>query len=153
MSGLRERRCEKAGARNGREVCDNQNRLCAVLAIADPGEHRVRRIAAVDPAETVLRAVFLVKRRGFPIERVQIPHEVLHPLMRRIFQQMPVKAGLVVPFTALRKLASHEQQLLARMAPHEPQIGAQIGEPLPVIARHLAKKRPFAMHHFVMGNR
>jgi hypothetical protein len=71
-------------------------------------------------------------QRGFAaIERVEVPHQPLHPGMARIVQRAPVELGVVVPFAGLRELLAHEQQLLARMPPHEPVIGPQVGEFLP----------------------
>jgi hypothetical protein len=58
------------------------------------------------------------------------------------FEQVPVQAGVVVPFAALRELAAHEQQLLARVAPHEAVEQAQVGELLPASPGILASSEP-----------
>jgi hypothetical protein len=87
------------------------------------------------------------------IKRVEVPHQPLQPLVRRILQRGPVERSGVVPFRGLRELLPHEQELLARMAPHEPVIGAQVGEFLIPVPRHLAQHRALAMHHLVMADR
>ena len=38
---------------------------------------------------------------------------------------------IMVPFTSLRKLVAHKQQLFAREGPHPAVIGAQVGKLLP----------------------
>src|SRR3546814_7829794 len=61
--------------------------------------------------------------------------------------------SIVIPFTLLRELAAHEQQLLARMREHEREVGTQVGEALPAVARHLPEQRTLAVHDLVMGQR
>jgi len=92
-----------------------------------------------------------MQRRGVAIEPVEVAHEPLHASVRRLVDQMPRQALLVVPFRLLAELAAHEHQFLAGMGEHEAVIGAQIGETLPRIARHAAKDRPLSMHDFVVG--
>ena len=66
---------------------------------------------------------------------------------------MPVERALVRPLTLLRKLAAHEEELLARMGPHETQVGAQVRVALPFVSRHLANQRALAVHHLVVAER
>ena len=73
--------------------------------------------------------------------------------MRVRVDQVPVEAAVVVPLRALRELASHEEELLARMRPHPAVQRAQVGELLPVVTGHPAEQRPFPVHHLVMRER
>ncbi|MNN73622.1 hypothetical protein D3C81_1897550 [compost metagenome] len=86
------------------------------------------------------------------ISVVQVAHQTLYAVMPVIppLQQMPVEAGVVVPFTALGKLVTHKQQLLTREGPHPAIVGAQIGKLLPRIARHAVEDRFFTVHHFIV---
>src|SRR3546814_14452331 len=73
--------------------------------------------------------------------------------MHRIAEELPVERRIVIPFTLLRELAAHEQQLLARMREHEREVGTQVGEALPAVARHLPEQRTLAVHDLVLGQR
>jgi hypothetical protein len=53
-------------------------------------------------------------------QRIEVVHQALHAGVRRVLQQVPVQAGVVVPLAQLRELATHEQQLLARVAHMKP---------------------------------
>ena len=60
-----------------------------------------------------------------------------------VAEQIPGKAGGVVPLPGLADLAPHEQQLLARVPIHVSQERAGVGEALPLISRHFRNQRPF----------
>src|SRR5215471_4716230 len=66
---------------------------------------------------------------------------------------MPVQTLLVVPFTLLGELVSHEEQLLAGQAVLVPVQQSQTGKLLPGIAGHLVQKGALEMDDFVMGQR
>ena len=59
----------------------------------------------------------------------------------------------MVPFAALRELAAHEQQFLARVRKHRAEVRTQVGELLPVVAGHAAEQRAFAVHDLVVRQR
>ena len=56
-------------------------------------------------------------RRLVRVEAVQVAHQRLHALVRRVLQQVPVDALIVPPLLPLGDLAAHEEQLLARSCP------------------------------------
>ncbi|TFH41153.1 MAG: DMT family transporter [Lysobacterales bacterium] len=51
--------------------------------------------------------------RCTPVNTIQITNHALHTCMQRILQQVPVQRRVMVPFTALRQLCAHKQQLFA----------------------------------------
>ena len=63
-----------------------------------------------------------------PVLRVEVAHPPLQALMPRIFEQVPVEAGVVGPFLPLAEFVTHEHELLARQGEHvavkNPQVGA-----------------------------
>src|SRR6267378_2260201 len=106
---------------------------CAgVVAFADPGEHVAAGVVGHDPFKTGLIAIHLVQRRQRAIEPVEISDQRLDACVFFLFEQMPVKRAIVIPFALLAELAAHEHQLFAGMSEHEGVISAQIGEALPV---------------------
>jgi hypothetical protein len=46
---------------------------------------------------------------------IEVAHPAAQPLVERLVEQVPVEAGVDVPFEPLPELAAHEHQLLARM--------------------------------------
>ena len=92
-----------------------------------------------------------MERGQAAVNPVQIANQPLQAGVQRILEQMPIQAGVMVPFALLAEFPAHEEQLLARMAEHEAVVGPQIGEFLPAIAGHPSQKRAFAMHDFVMA--
>ena len=91
-----------------------------------------------------------MKRRLGPVVPIEILDVAPKRLMRRIVEQVPVEAPIVMPLAPLAELASHEQELFARMAVHVAVQQAQVGEPLPGIARHLIEQRSLAVHDLVV---
>ena len=86
---------------------------------------------------------------------VQIAHQTLYAVVPVIatFQQVPVEAGVMVPFTSLRKLVAHKQQFFAREGPHPAVVGAQVGKLLPCVSRHAIENGFFTVYHFIMRQR
>src|SRR5262245_17152501 len=56
----------------------------------------------------------------------------------------------MVPFPQLPKLASHEEQLLARVSVHPRIKHPEIGKFLPFVPGHLIEQRTLAVHHLVV---
>ena len=65
-------------------------------------------------------------------------------------EQVPVEAFVVAPFTPLRDLAPHEEQLLPGVAVHVAVKQPEVGEFLPEVARHLVEQRSLAVHDLVV---
>src|SRR2546423_9630867 len=95
----------------------------------------------LDPLKPVGLATQLVQRRDLAVGVVEIAQERLHSAMIGVGEEVPIQAAVMVPFSLLRELPAHEQQLLAGMGEHEAEIGPQIGEALPTVPRHLADQR------------
>src|SRR5581483_9017251 len=117
-------------ARLRREIDGDEATRFRIGAFAQPGKDALVGIVGDQPLEAAGVAVELVQRRQLTINPVEIANEPLHTRMRRIVEQVPRQALLVVPFAVLAELAAHEQKLLAGMPEHEGVVGAQIGEAL-----------------------
>ena len=126
-------------AQHRREVAHHDD-LFAVGAPAHETEHIVFEIVRVQPRKSGIGEILLVQRGLLAIGAVQIAHPIAHALMRPIVQQRPVERLVMVPFAPLRKLAAHEQKLLARMCPHVSVKRSQAGELLPLVAGHLVQQ-------------
>jgi hypothetical protein len=73
------------------------------------GQHAVGGIVMADPFKAVGREVALVQGGQGLVQQVQVAHQGLHAGVRRVgagLQQVPVQAGVVVPFAALREFTS-----------------------------------------------
>ena len=73
--------------------------------------------------------------------------------MPRIVQNVPVEADIMIPFTSLRDLISHEQKLFAGLGIHGTEKQPQIGELPPIVAGHLVDERMLAVDDFIMRQR
>ena len=72
--------------------------------------------------------------------------------MKRVFQNIPRKLLVLIPLRDLRKLLTHEQQLLARMAIHKSICGTQICCLFLIsLPRHLAEHGRLSMYDFIVG--
>ena len=107
------------------------------------------------PLKAVRVEVQLVQRFVVAIGQVQVTDQTLYAVVPvvRAFQQMPVKAGIVVPFAPLRKFVAHKQQLFAREGEHPAVVGAQVGKLLPRVPRHAVENGFLAVHHFIVRQR
>ena len=107
----------------------------------------------VDPSEAVCFVILFPECRVFKIKMVQIFHEAGKSFMDRIIKQHPVLFALLIPFTELADLISHEIQLLARMCIHIHIQGTCLRELIIVISVHLLHDRCLAVNHLVMWQR
>ena len=106
-------------ARDGREVARHQQHVPLVARpCAGSVSDRVVGVVGVDPLEARRVEVELVQRRLAAEQAVEVAGPALHAPVRRVLEQVPVQAGVVVPLLALGELAAHEEQLLARLRVH-----------------------------------
>ena len=71
--------------------------------------------------------------------------------MKRVLQNIPRKLLILIPLRDLRKLLTHEQQLLARMAIHKSICGTQICRLFLIgLPRHLAEHGRLSMYDFIV---
>jgi len=124
---------------HGREVHDDGEFAGAVGILAHEGHDAVVLVGAIDPVEAV-EFVIGFEERGFgEIETVQVLDKTLKPPVERtLIEEMPVEAGVGVPFGALAEFAAHEEKLFAGKHPLIAEQGAEVGEREPVIAGHAA---------------
>ncbi len=133
------------------EIADEQQRLFLFPAAAHKHNHALLLITAIDPLKALRIKIQLIERRVLPIERVQRPHVVLHFLVNRILQQLPLQRLVFIPLIHLGVVLSHKQQLLSRVRHHK-----AIGRPqilcllLKGIPRHFADHRTLSVNHLVM---
>ena len=108
-------------ARHRREVAGDDD-LVTRLVAAYKDKHRALVVVHHQPLKAVRIEVQLVQRFVVAIGQVQVTDQTLYAVVPvvRTFQQMPVKAGIVVPFAALSELVTHKQQLLPGKANSQP---------------------------------
>src|SRR5579864_402317 len=137
-----------------RRKIDDDDDVVAGLATAtlerDDARAAVRR---VDPFEAGTLVIELMERALAAHEIVQIADEGHDALVKRVTEQMPIEASVVIPFALLTEFIAHEEKLLAGMAVHKAVIGSQIGKALPTIAGHAPEDRALAVDHFIMTQR
>src|SRR3954467_13810533 len=96
-------------ARYRREVAHHQDRRRRFVALAQERNDALLPVAALHPAEAVVREIFLVQRRLLAHDTVEVADPALHALVARIhLQHRPLEARLVRPLAALAELAAHE---------------------------------------------
>ena len=86
-----------------------------------------------------------------PVQVQEGLHIVLHLLVARLAQKIPVKLPGLAPLLQLGEFLAHEEQLLAGMAQHEGIGRLQVRELVVRIARHLIVHGAFQVHHLVVG--
>src|SRR5207302_7493271 len=123
------------------EVANTEHDVSRRLGFADKTERARGAVVAVDPLEARLVEVQLVERRLASVEPVHILHPFLQALVRRVLEQVPVQALVVVPLPPLSELSTHKKQLLARLRIHVAEKQTKIVELLTVIAVHLSDAR------------
>jgi len=91
------------------EIADDDRDIVGRAPPAEETDDAFLPVRAVDPFESGRLAIAFVQRRQLPVHRIQIAYEPLYSRMERIGKQMPVKAGIVIPFGLLTEFAAHEQ--------------------------------------------
>src|SRR5574341_575883 len=84
-----------------------------------------------------------MQRRFGAIDAIQITHPTLDCVMPRNLSEVPVEADCWIPFTPLRKLRSHEEQLFTRLNIHAAEEQSQICKALPLITSHPRQQGTF----------
>src|SRR5690348_9487493 len=95
------------GARNRREVEHHDEVLAAVARVAHHRDDAVLVVVAVDPAEARGLEVDLMEGALRLVMPVEILYEAAQRRVRRIVEQMPIEAAIVVPLAPLAELAAH----------------------------------------------
>ena len=122
-----------------------------LLGLSHEHHHGLLLVGAVDPLEAVRDVILLPERRMCPVDRIEIPYEVLDALVYRILEQIPLELLVLGPLVILREVLTHEEKLLARMRPEVAIGGTQVlCLLLEGLARHLPEHRALAMHDLVM---
>ena len=137
-------------ADDGRKVAHDDGHIVRFLAAAEESDDAVVAVVAADPRKSRPVAVFFPEFGMLYVIRIQLLDVVVHGLVHRIFEQMPVEAVVVFPFDELAKVAAHEQELLAGMRHPVAVESPQAGKFLPVVAGHLVQERVLAVDDFVV---
>ena len=137
-------------AHDRREVTDHDDGVFGVLGPAQERDHAVFPVVQLEPFVPLPLEVDLVQSGLRLVERVQVAHQTEDALVIAPLEQVPVEAFVVVPFTPLRDLAPHEEQLLPRVAVHVAVKEPEVREFLPEVARHLVEQRSLAVHDLVV---
>ena len=142
-----------AGAGNGGEVENRQNRGSARRVAPQVGEDGVVPVGGVHPSEPPGMVVAPVQGGQAAVGGGQVGHQPPHPGVGGVVQQAPVQGTVVPPFFPGGEFASHKQQFFAGEGEHVGEKQAQVGERPPVIAGHFGKERTFAVRHLVVAER
>lgn len=104
-----------------RKVAGNDNFITGFIT-TNKNQHRAFVVIDHQPFKTIAVKVEFMQRFVMTVSVVQVAHQTLYAVVPVIapFQQMPVEAGVVVPFTAPGKLVTHKQQLLTGKAHIQP---------------------------------
>jgi hypothetical protein len=95
-------------ARNGGEVTQAYDLIILVFGSSKEDDHRIGCIAKVDPLETSPIMIEFVQRRLLAVEAVQVSNKPLESRVPFEIAEMPLQAGIVVPFVPLSELSTHE---------------------------------------------
>src|SRR5262249_43767266 len=93
---------------NRSEVQRNKGHIRWVFGPPDKSDDAAFKIVAVHPLKSGSLEIYLVERRLSAVERVQIAHPSQQARMKRILQEVPIEAALVVPLIPLAEVSSHE---------------------------------------------
>ena len=72
-------------------------------------QHAFLPVIAIHPLKTIGTEIFLIQRRLVAVKMIEILDPALQSGMRRILQNRPFQAFLMLPFTFLAEFAAHEQ--------------------------------------------
>ena len=133
-----------------REIGDHQNEIARIFCTTQERKHARIGVIAIDPLKPVPVEIHLVKRGLVAVNAVQVGGKGLQPAMAVVLQQVPLQAGVRVPFAALVKYV-HGNALLPRG--DGPKIVCQLVNDRALhwgggIARQTAKKYPDAEASF-----
>lgn len=137
-------------ARHWREVAQADDDSLRTVCLSKVGDDGVVGVAEINPLKSAPVKVDLVQRRLLAIDSVQVADQTLQPTVGLILAEMPIQAGVMVPFPPLAELSAHEQHFFAGVAVHIAIEQPEVRKPLPDIAGHFVEQRSFAVHHFVM---
>src|SRR4029077_5385227 len=90
----------------GREVCYYDQIILGISGATDKGKDARVRVVTIDPLKSLPVEIDLVQCRFTAIDRVQVDHELLNAPMFGESEQIPFKAGTVVPLGTLRELSA-----------------------------------------------
>lgn len=91
------------------EIVHTHDRVSGIDSFPLKQNDAARTILKVNPIETRVVEINLVKRGLRSMDPVEIFDPAHDPLMRLILCQMPVEALVVIPFIPLAKIHAHEQ--------------------------------------------
>src|SRR5271156_6334310 len=108
----------KAAAQHGREIADADEAAIGARRRAHERDHVAVGVVGFEPSKARGIGVGFPQRGLVAVDAIEIAHEDLQLAMVWIFEQVPVEARVVIPFTPLADFLAHENQLLARARPH-----------------------------------
>src|SRR5690606_530587 len=123
-------------SRRRRKITNYNEQVLTVVTLPLINDNTVFAIAIVYPLKTFKLKSILIQGSLCLIQCIKVFYHLLYAFVHIILKQVPVEAGIVIPFRCLAKLATHKQQLRARMSKHITKKRSNIGEALPFIARH-----------------
>ena len=133
------------------KITDEEKSLLILPAPAQEYNHTLILIAAVNPLKAIRVIIHLIQGRVLTIQLIKHLYIILHILVDRFFQQLPLQGGALIPLVHLGVFLAHEQQLLSWMAHHEGICGPQVLRLLfQGSARHFSNHGTLAVYHLIM---
>src|ERR1700678_622664 len=142
-----------AGAHDRRKVTHANQLAAAGGRNPHEGDHVLVRIVGVDPLESRGLMIGFPQRGLGAVDAIEVADQILYAAMVGLVEQIPIEAGVMIPFAPLAKFATHEKDFLPRPRPHVAEQRAQVGELLPAIARHLVQQGALAVNDLVVRER
>ena len=107
-------------------------------------------VIGVEPLESAGVEVAPPQRRPAVGDLVETHHQVVHPSVRRLIEQVPRQRLLLGPLLPRGEFGPHEHQRRARERPLPGEQHPQAGEALALVATHLRQQTALAVHDFVV---
>ncbi len=101
------------------KIAHEKELILPIPAVAEETNDASLKIFAIDPLETSRIKVRLVQQRLAAVQSVEVTHPALQSRVKRLIQEMPIKACVVIPLRPLAKFVAHEQKLLSGVAKHK----------------------------------
>ncbi len=133
------------------EVREAHDRRHTVEIPPHEREHRVFGVVGVEPLESAGVEVATPQCRPAVGDVVESDHQIVHPAMCRLIEQVPRQRGLLGPLVPRGEFRPHEHQRRARERPLPGEEHPQRGEALALVATHLRQQTALAVYDLVVA--
>ena len=93
---------------NWREITNEKQLFIRISTAANEADDAPLGVFAIDPLEPRGIAIQFIQGTLAAIYRIEIPHPARQSRVKRILQQMPIEALVMIPLRPLPKVIAHE---------------------------------------------